>query len=154
MEALGVPQPLLLEVLAAFLDAIPLVGTLIATVLAVLLGLTVSPAIAIIALILFLAYNVFESNVLLPEIYGRGMGISSFAVLVAVLVDYRLLRLVGVLIALPLAAAIKPAEHAWRQEELLVSGTDSLFQANETPAESMFARRQDDEPVCRRRPNF
>jgi predicted PurR-regulated permease PerM len=105
-------------VLAALLDAIPLVGTLIATAIAVLLALSVSVTVAVILLIAFLAYNVLESNVLLPRIYGRTMGISSIAVIVAVLIGVRLLGLVGVMIGLPVAAAIPEVERAWRREDL------------------------------------
>ena len=125
LTILGVPQPLLLSVLAAALDAIPLVGTLFATAAAVLMALSVSPTVAIIVLALFLAYNVLESNIILPRIFGRAMGISSLVVLVAILIGYRLIGLIGVFVALPLAAAIPPAERAWRQEELLIGRSGS-----------------------------
>jgi predicted PurR-regulated permease PerM len=69
-------------------------------------------------LIAFLAYNVLESNVLLPRIYGRTMGISSIAVIIAVLVGVHLLGLLGVLISLPAAAAIPEIERAWRMEDI------------------------------------
>jgi predicted PurR-regulated permease PerM len=116
----GVPQPLLLALLAAILDAVPIIGVLVATALPVLLALTVSTTTAVVVLILYLVYHQFESHVLVPRIYGRTLGISSLAVLVAVLVGYRVLGILGVLIALPLAAAIPAIERAWRQEDLLV----------------------------------
>lgn len=47
----GVPEPLLLAVLAALLDAIPLVGATIVTVPAVLLALTVSFLTAVVVLL-------------------------------------------------------------------------------------------------------
>ncbi len=120
LEVLGVPQPLLLGILAAILDAVPIVGVLIATALPVLLALTVSHTAAIAVLIAFLIYHQLESHILVPRIYGRTLGISSLAVLVAVLVGYRVLGILGVLIALPVGAAIPAVLSAWRQEELLV----------------------------------
>jgi predicted PurR-regulated permease PerM len=120
LEATGVPQPILLAVLAGFLDAIPLVGTLIATAIVVLFALSVSQPIAIFILIAFLAYNVIESNVVLPHVYGHVLGISPFAVLVAILVGFQLVGLIGVFIALPMAAVIPAAERAWRKENLLI----------------------------------
>ncbi|HEY7034038.1 MAG TPA: AI-2E family transporter [Thermomicrobiales bacterium] len=116
----GVPQPLLLALLAAILDAVPIIGVLVATALPVLLALTVSTTTAVVVLVLYLVYHQIESHVLVPRIYGRTLGISSLAVLVAVLVGYRVLGILGVLIALPLAAAIPAIERAWRQEDLLV----------------------------------
>lgn len=119
LRPLGVPQPLLLALLAAILDAVPIVGVLVATSLPVLLALTVSQPVAVAVLAAFLVYHQVESHVLVPRIYGRMLGISSLAVLVAVLVGYRLLGILGVLIALPLAAAVPAVRSAWRQEELL-----------------------------------
>lgn len=120
LEIVGAPQPLLMAILAGMLDAVPVVGTLIATALATLLALSVSPTIALITLAAFCVYNVLESNVILPHIYGRMLGISPFAVLVAILVGFRLLGLLGIFMALPIAAAIPHAERAWRNEDLLV----------------------------------
>lgn len=117
--ALDVPQPLLLALLAAVLDAVPILGVLVATAVPVLLALTVSPTTAVIVLVAFVAYHQIESHVLVPRIYGRAMGISSLAVLIAVLVGYRLIGILGVLIALPLAAAVPAVERAWRQDDLL-----------------------------------
>ncbi len=48
------------------------------------------------------------------------MGISSLAVLVAILVGYRLFGLIGVLPALRLTRALPPAERACGQAGLLI----------------------------------
>lgn len=115
--ALGVPQPLLLALLAAIADAIPIVGAVIATVPAVLLALTVSPTAAIIVGGLYILYQQFENHFIVPRVYQKTMQISSFGVLVAVAVGAQLLGVVGALIALPIAAAIPAVEAAWRDEQ-------------------------------------
>jgi predicted PurR-regulated permease PerM len=120
LEIVGAPQPLLMAILAGMLDAIPVVGTLIATAVATLLALSVSPTIALVTLVAFSIYNVLESNVILPHVYGRMLGISPFSVLVAILVGFHLLGIVGIFLALPIAAAIPGAERAWRKEDLLI----------------------------------
>jgi predicted PurR-regulated permease PerM len=111
---LNVPQPLLLALLAALADAIPIVGAVIATVPAVLLALTVSPTAAVIVAGLYAGYQQFENHVIVPRVYQRTMEISSFGVLVAVAVGAQLLGVVGALIALPIAAAIPAIETTWR----------------------------------------
>jgi predicted PurR-regulated permease PerM len=115
--AFGVPQPLLLAVLAAFADAIPIIGAVLATVPAVLLALTVSPTAAIIVGIAYFLYQQFENHVIVPKVYQRTMQLSSFGVLVAVAIGAQLMGIVGALIALPIAAAIPAIEAAWREEQ-------------------------------------
>jgi predicted PurR-regulated permease PerM len=109
----NVPQALFLALLAAVLDAVPLVGVFIATVPAVLLALTVSVPAAIIVLAAYVIYQQFENYVLAPRVYRGTLQISSFAVLIAVLVGAQLLGVVGALLALPVAAAIPVVEQIW-----------------------------------------
>jgi predicted PurR-regulated permease PerM len=109
----NVPQALFLALLAAAFDAVPLVGVFIATVPAVLLALTVSVPAAIIVLVAYVVYQQFENYVLAPRVYRGTLQISSFAVLIAVLVGAQLLGIVGALLALPVAAAIPVVEQIW-----------------------------------------
>ena len=113
-----VPQPLLLALLAAFADAIPIVGVPIATIPAVLLGLTVSWEVAVIVLVAYLIYQQFENYVLVPRVYQGTLQISSFAVLLAVLVGTTLLGVLGALLALPVAAAIPVITRVWLGQEI------------------------------------
>jgi predicted PurR-regulated permease PerM len=113
LTVLGVPQPLLLALLAAVADAIPVVGAVIATVPAVLLALTVSPLAAGIVLALYLAYQQIENYVIVPRVYRGTLELHPFAVLLAVLVGAQLLGVLGVLLALPIAAAVPVIERIW-----------------------------------------
>jgi predicted PurR-regulated permease PerM len=115
--ALGVPQPLLLALLAAVADAVPIVGAVLATAPAVLLALTVSPTAAIVVFALYAAYQQVENHVIVPRVYRSTLQISSFGVLVAVAIGAQLLGVVGALIALPVAAAIPVIERIWREDQ-------------------------------------
>lgn len=108
-----VPQALFLALLAAIMDAIPLVGVFIATIPAVLLALTVSLPAAVAVLVAYVVYQQFENYVLAPRVYRGTLQISSFAVLIAVLIGAQLLGIVGALLALPVAAAIPVVERIW-----------------------------------------
>jgi predicted PurR-regulated permease PerM len=110
----GVPGALLLAVLAGLLDAIPLVGVPVATIPAVLLALTVSVPTAAIVLGLYVAYQQVENYLIVPRIYGKSLRVSPVGILVAVYVGGQLLGIVGILLALPLAAAIPVVERIWR----------------------------------------
>jgi len=125
LTLVGVPQPLFLAILAAFADAIPIAGVLIATIPAVLLALTVSWEAAVIVLVAYVAYQQFENYVIVPRVYRDTLHVSSFAVLLAVLVGGKLLGIVGVLLALPIAAAIPTIERIWIEEEGGPPGTET-----------------------------
>jgi predicted PurR-regulated permease PerM len=116
LTALDVPQPLLLALLAAFMDAIPLVGVPVATIPAVLAGLTVSVPTAIAVLVLYTVYQQIENYLLVPRIYGRTLHVSPLAVLIGALAGGTLLGIVGVLLALPLTAVIPILIRVWRED--------------------------------------
>ena len=113
LSLLGVPQAVLLAIVAAFADAIPIAGVLIATAPATLLAFTVSVPVGIAVFVLYIAYQQIENYVIVPRIYRSTLQISSFAVLIAVLVGAQLLGIVGVLLALPIAAAVPVVERIW-----------------------------------------
>ena len=116
LSAVGVPQALFLALIAALLDAVPIIGALLATVPAVLLALTVSPTAAIIVLIAYLVYQQIENYIIVPRVYRGTLQISSFAVLIAVLIGSELLGILGALLALPVAAAFPVVERIWITE--------------------------------------
>lgn len=113
--ALGVPQAILLAILAFIADAIPIVGALIATVPAVLLALTVSPTVGGIVLVAYVLYQQIENHFIVPRVYNNALQISPFGVLLAVAIGAQLLGVIGALIALPIAAAIPAIERIWRE---------------------------------------
>lgn len=117
LTLLDVPQALFLAILAAFMDAIPIAGVLIATVPAVLLALTVSPTAAVVVLIAYVLYQQIENYVIVPRVFTSTLQISSFAVLVAALVGGELLGIIGIPLALPIAAAVPVVERIWIGED-------------------------------------
>jgi predicted PurR-regulated permease PerM len=115
--AFGIPQAILLALLAFVADAIPIIGATIATIPAVLLAFTVSPMTAVIVLVLYVAYQQLENHVIVPRVYRSTLQIPSFGVLIAVVVGSQLLGIIGALIALPIAAAVPVLERIWREEQ-------------------------------------
>ncbi len=113
---MGVPEPLLLAVLAGVLDAVPLVGVPIATVPAVVLAATVSWQTALIVLVAYIAYQQFENYVIVPRVYGTTLSVSPLSILVGVLVGGQLLGVLGILLSLPITAAIPVIERVWVEE--------------------------------------
>lgn len=107
----GVPYPLLLGMAGGFLSLIPFVGGALAFILGLCAGLLVyGPVGALIASgVAFGTAELLEGYVLVPKILGKTLGLSEVGVLFAVTAGGALLGLFGVIVALPLAAAIKVA---------------------------------------------
>jgi hypothetical protein len=82
------------------------VGAFLSIGPAVIAALGHSPAAAVIVLLAMLAYEEFESRVLVPRIYGRELRLPSSVVLFALMVGGSLMGLIGALLALPFAAMI------------------------------------------------
>jgi predicted PurR-regulated permease PerM len=117
LTILGVPSATLLALVAFVADAIPLIGIIIATVPATILGLTQGPVVGLIVLATFLLYQQFENYVLAPRVFGRTLRLSPLAILIAVLIGGQLLGILGVLLSLPIAASIPVIERIWLERD-------------------------------------
>ena len=106
LKACGVENALALSVFAGLADVLPYVGALLSVAPAVLAALARGPVVALVVLTLMLAYEEFESRVLVPRIYGRALRLPSSVVLFALLAGGTLMGIVGALLALPVAAAV------------------------------------------------
>jgi predicted PurR-regulated permease PerM len=102
----GVPYALLLSILVAILDLVPVVGSTIAGVVVALVALTVSVPIAIYTVAFFVVYRFGEDYFLVPRIIGRAVEVPALVTVVAVLIGGALLGIIGALVAIPIAAAI------------------------------------------------
>jgi predicted PurR-regulated permease PerM len=100
-----VPYALMLSLLVAVLDLIPVVGSTAAGLIAILTALTVSVPVCLATVGFFLAYRVIEDYVLLPKIIGRVLRVPSLITLVAILLGGVLLGVIGALVAIPIAAS-------------------------------------------------
>jgi predicted PurR-regulated permease PerM len=107
LTLVGVPLATAISVLAAVFNLVPYLGPIVATVPAVLLGFTVSPLTALLALIVFLAVNQVEGHVLSPLILGRSTDLHPLTVLVSILVGVGFLGLLGAFVAVPVVALAK-----------------------------------------------
>jgi predicted PurR-regulated permease PerM len=118
LSVLKVPAALPLALIAAICDVIPVLGVIVSTVPAAFLALTVSPLAAALVIVLYLLYHLLENYVIVPRVYGRGLQLSSLAVLVTLIVGGALAGIVGAILALPVVAAYPLLERIWLQNYL------------------------------------
>ena len=113
LRILGVPAALLLALLTAVFDLIPVLGIFLTVIPMFLLALTVSTTAAIATVVFNAVYNVVENYYLAPKVYGKEMQLSSLAVILAFAVGAELGGVIGALIALPFAAIYPAIEDIW-----------------------------------------
>lgn len=104
---LGVPFVLLLAVFAALAEAIPMIGPYLGAIPAVIVALTVSPSLALILVGYTVVLHLVESNVLVPRIMQRAVGLSPLTVVLALLVGAAVSGIAGAVLAIPIAAVIQ-----------------------------------------------
>jgi predicted PurR-regulated permease PerM len=109
--AWGVPYPLLLAMFVAILDLIPVIGSTIGGIVVSLVALTVSLPVALATLAFYIGYRLAEDYLIVPRIMGRTVELPAIVSLVAVLIGGVLLGIVGALVAIPVAAAIRLLLH-------------------------------------------
>jgi predicted PurR-regulated permease PerM len=106
MGLLGVRYALLIGALAAVLNVVPFVGSLVAAVLGVISALSESLGLAIATAVLFWGTNFLEGKLLAPHFVGRATGLHPLAVLIALLAGAHLAGLIGALVAVPFLAGV------------------------------------------------
>ncbi len=107
--AFGLPFALLLAVFAGIAEAIPMVGPYLGAIPAIFIALTISPPLALLLTGYTVVLHLIESNVLVPRIMERAVGLTPLTVVLALLVGAALGGLIGALLAIPIAAAVQAA---------------------------------------------
>jgi len=105
--ALGIPYALLLGLLVALLDLIPIVGSTIGGIIVSLIALTVSLPVAIATAIFYIMYRFLEDYLLTPRIMARTVAVPGLVTVIATVLGAALLGIIGALVAIPVAAAVK-----------------------------------------------
>ena len=106
MAIFGLPYALLISVLIAFTALIPIFGAFIGCAVGALLIFVVSPAKALIFIIMFLVLQQLEGNFIYPHVVGNSVGLPSIWVLVAVSIGGSLMGLAGMLIFILISAVV------------------------------------------------
>ncbi len=143
LSACSVENALALAVFAGLADVLPYVGALLSVGPAVLAALSRGPVVAVVVLVLMLAYEEFESRVVVPRIYGRALRLPSSVVLFALLTGGTLMGILGALLALPVAATLMMLVEELRVElpgEQEQAGDADLREADDR-AEREYERR-------------
>jgi predicted PurR-regulated permease PerM len=102
----GVPYALLLALLVAVFDLIPMVGSTIAGVVVSLVALTKGFPIGVATAAFYIVYRFLEDYFLNPRVMKHTVKVSPGLTIIATLIGGSLLGIIGALVAIPIAATI------------------------------------------------
>ncbi|MEA2545315.1 MAG: hypothetical protein QOI09_588 [Chloroflexota bacterium] len=128
---LGVPSAVLLGLLAALAEAIPIVGPLLGAIPAVVVAATISPQLALAVAGVYLVLQLIEGNVLVPLVMRNTTGISPFLVILSVLIGAAAAGFLGALLAVPIAAAGEVLIEGLQSREVPVAQDPSAAETTE-----------------------
>lgn len=102
---LGVPYALVLALAVGISEIIPF-GPVIAFIPAGILGFMQSPLTGILVVVLYLIIQQIEGNIVVPQIMKKAVGLNPVVVILALLIGAKLAGILGLLVAIPAAAAL------------------------------------------------
>jgi predicted PurR-regulated permease PerM len=106
-EALGIPYAILLGLVVAIFDLVPVVGSTVGGVIVSLVALSVSLPVALATAAFYGVYRILEDYLLVPRVMRQAVNVSPVVTVLAVIMGGALLGIIGALVAIPIAAGIK-----------------------------------------------
>jgi predicted PurR-regulated permease PerM len=106
-ELLGIPYAILLGLVVALFDLVPVVGSTVGGVVVSLVALSVSLPVALATAVFYGVYRILEDYLLVPRVMRQAVNVSPVVTVLAVIMGGALLGIIGALVAIPIAAGIK-----------------------------------------------
>ncbi len=105
--ALGLKYPLVLGLIAAVFELVPIVGPIVTGAVAFLLAVSESVTLGLYAVLFFLIVQQIENHLLTPLIMGKTVQVHPLLVILALLVGGMVAGFVGVVLAVPVAVIVQ-----------------------------------------------
>lgn len=131
---LGVKYAVLLALIAAVGEAIPLIGPIISAVPAVIVAFFDSPLKGMLAIGLYILIQQLENNLVVPKVMERAVALHPLVVMLALLAGGELLGVAGAVLSVPVAAALAVVAEEVRAERTQRYNTDPVRPAATTRA--------------------
>ena len=114
MWALGVPYPMVIGVLAAITEWVPIVGPIVGAIPAILLGATIDLGLAVKVLVFYVIIQQIDSHLIMPQVMGAVISIHPVVIVSALLVGGTLFGVAGMILTVPVTAVLQIiCKHLW-----------------------------------------
>jgi len=107
MWLIGVRYALILGVIAAIFEIVPIIGPVMTGIVAFLVAMADSTMLAVYAVIFFFVIQQFEGYVLIPLVIGKSMRVHPVIAVVSLLVGGQLAGFVGIILGVPIAVLVQ-----------------------------------------------
>jgi predicted PurR-regulated permease PerM len=107
MLGMEVPYVLILAVIAGVTELIPLIGPVVGSIPAIILGFMDSPTTGITVLLLYVAIQQLENNFLVPRIVGDSVGLNPAVLMVLLVVCTQVFGILGAILSAPVGAVFR-----------------------------------------------
>jgi predicted PurR-regulated permease PerM len=113
LSIMHVPYALVLAMIAAFFELIPMIGPVLGAIPAVLVALFISPIMALIVGAFYVFVQQLENHILVPQVMKKAVGLNPVIIISAMLIGAKLLGILGVILAVPIASSISVILKEW-----------------------------------------
>jgi predicted PurR-regulated permease PerM len=107
MYLLGVDYPLVLGLLAACTESIPIIGPIVGSVPAIMLAYLISPTLAFKVIIFYILVQFIENQIVVPNIMGHTIDLHPVVIIISLLIGGQLWGIIGMMLAVPAAALLR-----------------------------------------------
>jgi len=104
---IGLPNALVLALVAGVLEAVPMIGPLLGVIPAAVIALSIAPAKLVWVIVATVVIQQVENGLLVPRVMRKAVGVNPFVSLLAIFAFSSLLGIAGVLMAIPMAAILQ-----------------------------------------------
>jgi len=104
---IGLPNALVLALVAGILEAVPMIGPLLGAIPAGVIALSIGPSQLVWVIVATVVIQQLENNLLVPRVMRRTVGVNPFVTLLALFTFSSLLGIAGALMAIPIAAILQ-----------------------------------------------
>jgi predicted PurR-regulated permease PerM len=104
---IGLPNALVLALVAGVMEAIPMVGPLLGAIPASIIALSIAPSKLIWVIVATLVIQQIENTLLVPRVMRKAVGVNPFVSLLAIFSMSSFFGIAGALMAIPIAAILQ-----------------------------------------------
>jgi predicted PurR-regulated permease PerM len=104
---IGLPNALVLALVAGVLEAVPMIGPLLGAIPAAVIALSIAPSKLLWVIAATTVIQQIENSVLVPRVMRKAVGVNPFVSLLAIFAFSSLFGIAGALMAIPIAAIIQ-----------------------------------------------
>lgn len=132
MAIFRLPYILLISIIIAVTALVPMVGAFVGCIIGAFLIFVSDPMKAVTFVVLFIALQQFENNVIYPRVVGKSIGLPGMWVLFAVAVGGGTMGVIGMVVMVPIVSVIYTLLHEYTDKKLAEKQVDAKKIAEES----------------------